>query len=84
MRNKLKRKRAKIDLIDKKIARLLAGRFVLALSLKKLKKRVVDRAREKEVLSKAQKNAGRAAFRKPVQKIFEVIIRQTRRLQVRK
>jgi chorismate mutase len=81
MRGELRRKRAKIDLIDEKISRLLARRFVLALSLKGLKKTTVDTAREKEVLARAQKHAGRAAFREPVKNIFEGIISQTKRLQ---
>ncbi|HAF96234.1 MAG: hypothetical protein A2X34_05555 [Elusimicrobia bacterium GWC2_51_8] len=81
MRGDLQRKRARIDFIDGKICRLLAVRFKLALSLEGLKKTIMDRAREKAVLAAAQKNAGRAAFKKPVKKIFKEIINQTRRLQ---
>ena len=84
MPDELQRKRAKIDFIDGKICRLLAGRFALALSLKGLKKTIADRAREKAVLATAQKNAGRAAFKKPVKKVFEEIISQARRLQKHK
>jgi len=84
MRRELQRKRAEIDFIDGKISRLLARRFELALSLEGLKKIIADRAREKAVLAAAQKNAGRAAFEKPVKKVFEEIIKQARRLQKHK
>lgn len=84
MRGELRRKRTEIDFIDGKISRLLARRFELALSLEGLKKTIADRAREKTVLAKAQKNAGRTAFRKPVKKVFEEIINQARRLQKHK
>lgn len=84
MRTELQRKRDKIDVIDEKICRLLARRFVVVLSLKDLKKTIIDRAREKVVLANAQKNSGRAAFRKPVKKVFEEIIAQARRLQGKK
>jgi len=84
MRGELRRKRARIDLIDGKISRLLARRFKLALSLAGLKKTITDRAREKAVLAAAQKNAGRAAFRKPVKKVFEEIISQSKLLQKQK
>ena len=84
MRSDLRRKRAKIDFIDGKICRLLARRFELALSLEGLKKTITDRAREKTVLAAAQKNAGRAVFKKPVKKIFKEIIIQTSRLQKHK
>jgi chorismate mutase len=84
MPDELRRKRVKIDLIDKKICRLLARRFELALSLEGLKKAIVDRAREKAVLAAAQKNAGRAAFKQPIKKVFKEIINQARRLQKQK
>ena len=84
MRSELQRKRGKIDLIDEKICRLLARRFVLVLSLKGLKKTIIDRAREKVVLAKAQKDSGRADFRKPVKEVFKEIIAQSRLLQGKK
>lgn len=84
MPDRLSAARAKIDSLDRRLAALLARRFALAASLSGLKKAVVDRPREKQVLANARRNAGAPAFRAGLAAVFAEIIRQSRKLQLTK
>lgn len=84
MTDKLAAARAKIDLLDGRIAALLARRFALAVSLKGLKKRITDKARERRVLANARRAAGKKLYAPGAAAVFTEIIRQSKKLQVRK
>ncbi|HAT73106.1 MAG TPA: hypothetical protein DCS63_09850 [Elusimicrobia bacterium] len=81
MTDKLSAARAKIDVLDKKLAVLLARRFTLAAPLKELKNRATDLARERQVIRNARHNAGKPAFRAGAAAVFSEIIRQSKKLQ---
>jgi len=75
--------RKKIDALDGRIAGLLAKRFSLARSIARegLKKKITDRARERQVLAHAAAAAGKPAFRMGARAVFTEIIRQSKKLQ---
>ena len=81
MTDKLAAARAKIDLLDRRIAALLARRFALAAPLKDLKKAVTDRAREKQVLANARRAAGKKVYAAGAAAVFAEIITQSKKLQ---
>lgn len=83
MTDKLAAARARIDLVDRRIAGLLARRFALAAPLRALKKNASDPARERRVLANAAAAAGRrcAPYARAV---FAEIVRQTKRFQAAK
>jgi chorismate mutase len=78
---KLAAARAKIDLLDRRIAALLARRFALAAPLKSLKKNITDKAREKCVLANARRAAGKKIYAAGAAAVFAEIIRQSKKLQ---
>ena len=83
---KLKEKRKKIDLIDRKLLNLLNQRLRIALEVGKIKKKmgakIHDPRREEEVLERLKlKNKGPLKD-EDLKKIFETIIRICRRSQV--
>lgn len=78
--DKLSAARLKIDSLDRRIAVLLSRRFDLAVPLRGLKKRLTDRAREKQVLAKAAA-AGKKIYAPAVRAVFTGIIRQAKKLQ---
>jgi chorismate mutase len=82
MTDKLAAARAKIDSIDRRLAALLARRFALAAGLAGLKKKVTDRARERQVLANARRHAGRACA-SGAAAVFAEIIRQSKKLQTK-
>ena len=80
MPDKLRSARAKIDVLDRRIAALLARRFTLVIPLKELKKRITDRPRERRVLANAAAAAGK--FYAPAARaVFSEIIRQSKKFQ---
>ncbi|OGS10910.1 MAG: hypothetical protein A2234_03450 [Elusimicrobia bacterium RIFOXYA2_FULL_58_8] len=81
MTNRLLEIRGKIDTLDRRIGRLLARRFALAMPLRLLKNKVSDPAREKQVLANAAAGAGKPAFRGAVRAVFTEVIRQSKKLQ---
>ena len=81
MNDKLAAARAKIDLLDRRIAALLARRFALAAPLRGLKKNATDKAREKKVLANAKLAAGRKIYAAGAAAVFSEIIRQSKKLQ---
>jgi len=81
MTDKLAAARARIDLLDRRIAALLSRRFALAVSLKGLKKNVTDRAREKRVLANACRAAGKKIYAPGAAAVFSEIIKQSKKLQ---
>ena len=83
--NKLKEKRKKIDLIDRKLLTLLNQRLRIALESGEIKKKreekIYDPGREKEVLEKLKlKNKG-LLKNEDLEKIFRVIIGVCRQSQ---
>ena len=87
--NQLKRRRRKIDLIDRKLLSLLNQRLRIALEIGKVKKqmgtKIYDPKREKEVLERLRlrlrsKNKG-LLKEKDLDKIFATIIKVCRRSQ---
>jgi chorismate mutase/prephenate dehydratase len=83
--NKLKEKRKKIDLIDRKLLTLLNQRLHIALETGEIKKKrgekIYDPGREKEVLEKLKlKNKG-LLKNEDLEKIFRVIIGVCRQSQ---
>jgi chorismate mutase/prephenate dehydratase len=87
--NKLKGKRKKIDLIDRKLLSLLNQRLRIALEIGKIKKqmgtKIYDPKREKEVLERLRlrlrsRNKG-SLKEKDLEKIFRTIISVCRRVQ---
>jgi chorismate mutase len=82
MTDKLAAARRKIDALDRRIAALVSRRFALAAPLRALKGRAADPAREREVLAKARRAAGRA-HAAGVTAVFREIIRQSKKLQPR-
>ena len=84
MNDKLAAARAKIDLLDRRIAALLARRFTLAIPLRALKKSITDKAREKRVLANARRAAGKKSYEAGTAAVFSEIIKQSKKLQARK
>lgn len=80
MTDKLSAARLKIDGLDRRLAALLARRFALAVRLKGLKKKITDRAREKQVLANASAAAGKV-YAPAARRVFAEIIRQSKQLQ---
>lgn len=83
--NKLKEKRKKIDLIDRKLLTLLNQRLRIALETGEIKKKrgekIYDPGREKEVLEKLKlKNKG-LLKNEDLEKIFRVILGVCRQSQ---
>ena len=81
----LKEKRKKIDLIDRKLLKLLNQRLHVALEIGKIKKemgeKVYDPKREKEVLRRLKiKNRG-PLKEKDLEKVFRTIMKVCRRFQ---
>ena len=83
MRDKLQAARRKIDVLDRRIAALLARRWDLAVPLRALKKRATDRERERQVLANAAAAAGRR-YAAGARAVFAGIIGQTKKLQSKK
>jgi chorismate mutase len=81
MKDPLKEKRKRIDELDRRIARLLTGRFRAAASLRGLKKTVRDQARESVVLKRAVSAAKTPRFRAALLSVYREVIKQSRRLQ---
>ena len=82
---RLKRNRKKIDLIDRKLLKLLNQRLHVALEIGKIKKemreKVYDPKREKEVLRRLKiKNRG-PLKEKDLEKVFRTIMKVCRRVQ---
>ena len=80
---KLKEIREKIDQVDAQILSLLEKRFRLALMTKKLKTKVTDLNREKEVIDavlKVSKKFG-SLNQTFIKKIFKSIISESKRIQ---
>jgi chorismate mutase len=82
MIDKLGAARSKIDVLDRRIAALLARRFALAVPLKGLKKKLSDPAREKQVLANAAA-AGKKIYAPSTKAVFAEIIKQSKKLQGR-
>ncbi len=83
MRDPLQSARRKIDVLDRRIAGLLARRWDLAVPLRSLKTKTTDSARERQVLAKAGAAAGRR-YAGSAKTVFACIIGQTKKLQSRK
>jgi len=81
MTDKLASARKKIDALDRRLAALLARRFAIAASLKGLKKKTADKAREKIVLANARRSAGKRIYAAAAAAVFTEIIRQSKKLQ---
>jgi chorismate mutase/prephenate dehydratase len=85
--NKLKEKRRKIDLTDRKLLSLLNQRLRIALEIGKIKKemgeKIYDPKREKEVLERLRLRSRNKGLlkEKDLEKIFATIIRVCRRSQ---
>ena len=80
---KVKEIREKIDQVDAQILSLLEKRFRLALMTKKLKTKVTDLNREKEVIDavlKVSKKFG-SLNQTFIKKIFKSIISESKRIQ---
>jgi prephenate dehydratase/chorismate mutase/prephenate dehydratase len=73
--------RNEIDLTDSKILRLLSKRMGLALQTRKLKTRVQDSQREREVLEKIRTASTGLLDEEFTTKIFEEVIKHSRHLQ---
>lgn len=80
MKDELSAARLKIDSLDRRIAVLLSRRFALAVPLRRLKKRLTDRAREEQVLANAAA-AGKKDYAPAARAVFTEIIRQAKKLQ---
>jgi len=65
--------RKKIDKIDDKIIDLLEKRFLLAKEVKKFKKKIKDKKREEEILSKIKSIY--------IQDIYKIILKNSKRMQ---
>ena len=81
MKNPLEEKRKKIDVMDARLAVLLAERLAAAASLAGLKKKIRDPAREAAVLKRAAALIKDRKLRPAVLAIYREIIKQSRRLQ---
>jgi len=82
---KLKDRRKKIDLIDRRLLKLLNQRLIVALEIGKIKReigeKVYDPKREKEVLRRLKiKNRG-PLNEKDLEKVFRTIMKVCRRSQ---
>jgi len=82
---RLKKNRKKIDLIDRKLLKLLNQRLHVALEIGKIKKqmgtKIYDPKREKEVLRRLKiKNRG-LLKEKDLEKVFRTIMKVCRRFQ---
>ena len=84
---KLKEKRKKIDLIDRKLLTLLNDRLRVALKAGKIKKKMGEKIyrpeREKEVLKRIKIRNKGPLKEKDLEKIFGTIIRVCRRSQIK-
>lgn len=80
MPDKLKSARLKIDVLDRRIAALLARRFALVIPLRELKEKITDRPRERQVLSNSAAAAGKT-YAPATRAVFTEIIRQSKKLQ---
>jgi chorismate mutase len=83
MENIVEKKRKRIDALDARLAPLLAARLRAAASLKGLKKKVRDTAREAEVLARAAALVKDGKLRPAALSVYREIIRQSRLLQER-
>lgn len=81
MADQLQAIRDRIDRLDRQVADLLARRFALAMSLRRLKLKTADPVREKIVLANAAACSDRPALSKALRGIFSEIIRQSKKLQ---
>jgi len=83
--NKLKGKRKKIDLIDRKLLPLLNQRLRIALECGKIKKemgkKIYDPKREKEILEKLSLRNRGPLKEDDLKKIFAIIIKACRQSQ---
>ena len=81
----LKRKRKKIDLIDRKLLSLLNQRLRIALEVGKIKKKmrakIHDPRREEEVLKRLRKINKGPLPKEDLEKIFRVMMRVCRKSQ---
>ena len=83
MKDRLLEIRGRIDALDRRIAGLLARRFALAaaISRERLKKKLTDRTRERQVLANAAAAAGGPRFRRAARAVFSEVIAQSKKLQ---
>jgi chorismate mutase/prephenate dehydratase len=85
---KLKSNRKKIDVINKKITKLLIKRFYLVEQIRKLKIKsggpLLDKSRQKEILKQVQKTTKRADSSKNIETIFKKIISESLKYMVSK
>jgi len=83
--NKLKEKRKKIDLIDRKLLSLLNQRLRIALEIGEIKKqmgtKIYDPKREKEVLRRLKLTNRGPLKSKDLEKIFRMIMKVCRGVQ---
>jgi chorismate mutase len=80
----LERRRGKIDALDARLARILAERFRVVLSLVGLKKSVRDAARERVVLARVRRLVGGKELEPAAAAVYREIMKQSRLLQRRK
>jgi len=80
----LENTRKRIDGIDSEIMKLLSRRMELALQTRRLKEDVTDQAREAQVLSHVRKRAGPLVKEGFAARIYEEIIKESKRLQKEK
>lgn len=83
---KLKRKRIKIDFLDRKLLTLLNQRLSIALEIRKIKKemgkKIYDPRREKEVLERLRRKNKGPLRKKDLEKIFSAIMKVCRQSQI--
>ena len=74
--------RHRIDVVDRRVARLLARRLKLVKSLKPLKTRVRDRARERAVIANVLREAGSSPADKTfIRSVYRALLAASRRRQ---
>jgi chorismate mutase/prephenate dehydratase len=82
---KLKKKRKKIDLIDRKLLNLLNERLRIALEVGKIKKKMGEKThdprREEEVLERLRRIDRGPLRKEDLEKIFKTIMRVCRKSQ---
>ena len=83
---KLKRKRIKIDFLDRKLLTILNQRLRIALEIRKIKKemgkKIYDPEREKEVLERLKRKNEGPLKRENVEKIFKTVMKVCRKSQI--
>jgi chorismate mutase / prephenate dehydratase len=83
---KLKRKRIKIDFLDRKLLTLLNQRLHIVLEIRKIKKemgkKIYDPKREKEVLERLRRKNKGPLKKKDLEKIFSAIMEVSRKSQI--